>query len=339
MITTFNVGSFYSSEEIYKSLRVGNAGGVRISVDEHSVVKRMVVMTSAPSARTVKENPYHDRIEGNTLVYVGAGKEGDQQLSGLNRRFAQQRSDLFPIYGFMIVASRRDKKHGPKRWLFLGMLEHLRHYQDMQIDARGCLRKAWVFEFRIHREPQTISVEDEQTISVTILNSESGLDRSSEDDRQVTITEGLKESEPAKSFLELEQTRSRLLSLDPNDFEFVIRDVLERTNFENVTVTRYSQDGGIDLNAYPSGQLWPIGGMLVQLQAKRWLHTVGRKEVAELRGSLDPFARGVVVTTSHFSRAAISEATSSGKNPIVLVDGIRFASIINSLEGFVIGDF
>jgi restriction endonuclease Mrr len=52
---------------------------------------------------------------------------------------------------------------------------------------------------------------------------------------------------------------------------------------------------------------------LVQVQAKRWLHSVGRKEVAELRGSLQPFAKGAVVTTSHFSRAAINEATDDGR--------------------------
>ena len=76
--------------------------------------------------------------------------------------------------------------------------------------------------------------------------------------------------------------------------------------------------------------------MLVQIQAKRWLHTVGRREVAELRGSLDQYARGTVVTTSHFSKAATIEATTAGKNPIVLIDGIRLASIIKSLEGFVL---
>ena len=67
---------------------------------------------------------------------------------------------------------------------------------------------------------------------------------------------------------------------------------------------------------------------LVQVQAKRWLHTVGRREVAQLRGSLQPFARGALVTTSHFSKAAITESTEEGKIPIVLVDGYSFASLV-----------
>jgi len=67
---------------------------------------------------------------------------------------------------------------------------------------------------------------------------------------------------------------------------------------------------------------------LVQVQAKRWLHSVGRKEVAELRGSLQPFARGAVITTSHFSKAAINEASEEGKNPVTLVDGFRLSKVV-----------
>ncbi len=331
---SFNIDEMYSNEQIYKSLEVGNAGGVRISAGQEFAVKRMVVFTSAPIARQIKENPYHDRVEGDVLIYTGAGKEGDQVLSGVNRHFSEQRKVLFPVYCFMLLSSRRDKSIGPKRWCFLGMLEYLRHYQDSQLDARGCLRNTWLFEFRIHRKVPTISVEDERSIAADILSNESGIGATTDDDRQVAPLAALPESIPVQSIQTLELIRSRLLNVDPRSFEFVVRDVLQRTGFDNVTVTKYSQDGGIDLNAYPSNHLWPIHGMLVQIQAKRWLHTVGRKDVAELRGSLDPHARGVVVTTSHFSKAAATEAVSPGKNPIVLIDGLRFASIIGSLKGF-----
>jgi len=85
------------------------------------------------------------------------------------------------------------------------------------------------------------------------------------------------------------------------------------------------------VNAFAGVSMWPICGLLLQVQAKRWLHTVGRREVAELRGSLQPFARGAVVTTSHFSRAAIAEASEAGKNPIALIDGHTFAGIVSDL--------
>jgi restriction endonuclease Mrr len=73
--------------------------------------------------------------------------------------------------------------------------------------------------------------------------------------------------------------------------------------------------------------MWPVKDLLIQVQAKRWLHSVGRREVAELRGSLHPHAKGAIVTTSHYSRAAIAEATDSHKSPIVLVDGYALATL------------
>jgi restriction system protein len=104
--------------------------------------------------------------------------------------------------------------------------------------------------------------------------------------------------------------------------------LLVHCGFSDVCVTRYSADGGVDVNARTGGGIWIFENVLVQIQAKRWLHSVGRKEVAELRGSLQPFARGAVVTTSHFSKAAINEASEEGKNPIALVDGVRLSKVV-----------
>jgi restriction endonuclease Mrr len=91
------------------------------------------------------------------------------------------------------------------------------------------------------------------------------------------------------------------------------------------------------------GQQWvglALGDCLLQVQAKRWMHTVGRKEVAELRGSLQPFARGTIITTSHFSKAALTEAVERGKNPIHLVDGFELSRTIitNNAEAIIQSD-
>jgi restriction system protein len=111
-------------------------------------------------------------------------------------------------------------------------------------------------------------------------------------------------------------------------FECFIKDLLVHSGFSDVCVTRFSADGGVDVNARAGSRIWVFENSLVQVQAKRWLHSVGRKEVAELRGSLQPFARGVVITTSHFSKAAINEAAEEGKNPIALVDGFRLSKVV-----------
>jgi site-specific DNA-cytosine methylase len=57
-----------------------------------------------------------------------------------------------------------------------------------------------------------------------------------------------------------------------------------------------------------------------------------RREVAELRGSLQPHAAGCIVTTSHFSRAAVAESAETGKVPITLVDGYELARIAQSVK-------
>lgn len=50
--------------------------------------------------------------------------------------------------------------------------------------------------------------------------------------------------------------------------------------------------------------------------------------MAELRGSLQSYARGAVITTSHFSKAALNVAAEPGKNPIVLIDGYDLSRIV-----------
>jgi restriction system protein len=116
--------------------------------------------------------------------------------------------------------------------------------------------------------------------------------------------------------------------MEPRGFEFFIKNLLVHCGFSDVCVTRFSADGGIDVSARTGGRMWIFENTLVQVQAKRWLHSVGRKEVAELRGSMQPFARGAVLTTSHFSKAAINEANEEGKNPIALVDGFRLSKAV-----------
>lgn len=329
----FDIGNRYSSVEIQTALGVGNAGGVRVALDDFGVVRRLVVMTSVPSARAAAENPYHDRIENDYLIYTGAGREGDQILAGVNKRIPQQLDVPFPVYGFLLIGSRRDQSLGDKRWQFLGLLEYVRHYTEQQLDVRRELRRAWIFEFRIHSESHAIDACDDGRRMREILAMSSESSRDVPDEREIGSPSGPGDPHPVRAdAVEIESTRRHLLMLAPIDFEGLIRDVLSNVGFQNVSTTRYSQDGGIDVNAYLGDDLWPVKGLQLQVQAKRWLHTVGRREVAELRGSLRPFARGAVVTTSHFSRAAVREASEAGKNPIVLVDGYSLAKTVNEIR-------
>lgn len=325
----FQVGLLYAVDQIQQELGVGNAGGVRIRVEPNGVVRRAVIFTSDPSARQLSENPYHDRIEGDVLVYTGAGREGDQSLGGVNRRIPQQATQTFPIYGFMLIGSRRDQSIGPKRWRFLGLLEYIRHYPEVQIDTRGSSRRAWLFELRIHVDPSIVDSAKDQELSADLLTRcRANSPVTPEESEIVPVDEVLSASDRTHDPSRIELTRGKLLVLAPERFEHVVKDLLVCSGFERVAVTRFSQDGGIDVNAYVGRLMWPLQNLQVQIQAKRWLHTVGRKEVAELRGSLSPYAQGAIVTTSHFSKAALLEAAEAGKKPIVLVDGYEAAKLV-----------
>lgn len=322
----FRPGDLYTSPEIQTNLQVGNAGGIRVSLRGRAV-RRIVLLTAAPTAKIARENPYHDRVEGNILVYSAGGLQGDQSLGGVNKRIVEQLGYPFPIYGFRLNQSRR--KAESKKWEFLGLLQFLRVYPDAQVDRNGTLRKVWLFEFRICSSFSEVCVASESQMMANAIQ-----DYRFDADNEERVGSNAPELEASDARLkaeDIELARAKIFSLVPRDFELLVKNTLQASGFAEVETTRYTQDGGIDVNARASESHWPLAGLKVQVQAKRWLHTVGRREVAELRGSLDPFASGAVVTTSFFSRAALTEAAASGRQPIVLVDGYRFASIARGL--------
>jgi hypothetical protein len=320
----FEVGERYSAEEIQQRLEVGNAGGIRVSLDGKRQVRRVALLTVVPTAKIERENPYHDRIEGDVLVYAAAGLHGDQTLGGANKRLAFQPDTQFPIYGFRLNENRR--KAGVRRWEFLGLLQFLRLYPDNQIDRAGNLRKVWLFELRVCTEFTKVRLSEERALtSAAFAEFTFDAEREARADAIVEPASDIRANAEA-----VERVRAKIFALDPRSFELLVQHALERTGFVEVSVTRYTADNGIDVNARVSPVQWPIAGVRVQVQAKRWLHTVGRREVAELRGILEPFAQGAVVTTSYFSRAAISEAKAGGRQPIVLVDGYHFALTVKS---------
>ena len=89
------VGQLYSNEEIFRSLGVANAGGIRLSIQNNAVV-RAVVMTSDQSLQRSWESPYHDRLEASILTYTAAGKFGQQTLAGANSRLIDAEASQFP---------------------------------------------------------------------------------------------------------------------------------------------------------------------------------------------------------------------------------------------------
>ena len=188
------------------------------------------------------------------------------------------------------------------------------------------MRSVWLFEFGMSSEPALVSVANDRQIAAELFAQ---CTRSGSDDISETVV-GYTLNE-APNDVSLERLRSRVLAIHPREFEFVVKQAFDAAGYTDVAVTRYSQDGGIAVIASFGQSGWPVRGWQVQVQAKRWLHTVGRKEVAELRGSLSHHGLGCLIATSHFSKAAVGEATEAGKSPITLLNGRDFAGLLTNL--------
>jgi len=322
VVTGFRVDEQYTNDQIRFSLELENLGGIRPSVDGKKNLRHLAIMTAAEeSGKLSAENPYNDRIENDILIYTAQGREGDQLLSGRNKRLLEQYSLPVPFYGFINI--------GRQIYRFLGLLELLRHYQEIQADSKGALRKVWLFEFRIHRTPDLVSINQAHSICAEFLAESRRRNPLTDLEREVPESIAAESATaPAKISFEIESVRSRLLQVRPFQFEQLVKALLEKSGYDRVTVTPPSGDGGIDINAYVNEANDFFAGTHIQSQVKRWRHSVGSVEINNFRGALSTTAKGIFITTSHYMRAAILEARHQFKPCITLIDGNRFSSML-----------
>jgi HJR/Mrr/RecB family endonuclease len=324
-VSSFTVGETYTNDQIRFALDVENLGGIRPALDANRNVRHVAVLTvSDESGRLRTENPYQDRIEGDVLTYTAQGREGDQELTGRNKRLVEQYVNPTPFFGFINI--------GRQTYRFLGLLELLRHYQERQADKKGSVRKVWLFEFRIHTTPATVPVDQATALTAALLAESRKNNPSTPLDREITDSPNKEEQTELAGAEHLEAVRARLLLIPPLRFEYFIKTVMEQSGFVRVSVTRASGDGGIDLNAYVDESNDFFSGTHVQAQVKRWRHAVGSPELNSFRGALSTTAKGLFVTTSSFTRAAVNEARHATKPSISLIDGLRLSAIATRLN-------
>lgn len=119
----------------------------------------------------------------------------------------------------------------------------------------------------------------------------------------------------------------RMMQLDPQDFEELITTLLSKMGFSEVSRTPYGGDGGVDVRGIMT--VHDAIHIKLAVQAKRWKANVQSPVVQQLRGSLGTDERGLIVTTSNFSKGARDEATrSSSHTPIDLIDGDQLVSLL-----------
>ena len=120
----------------------------------------------------------------------------------------------------------------------------------------------------------------------------------------------------------------KLYEIDPFQFEFLIADLLKEIGYENVSVTKRSGDKGIDVTANLT--MDGITNVKTVIQAKRFKkgNNIAGKVVTQLRGSAEVDQRGLVITTSDFTKDAINESKAPNKMPVSLVNGEKLLSLL-----------
>jgi restriction system protein len=124
-----------------------------------------------------------------------------------------------------------------------------------------------------------------------------------------------------------------LRSISPTGFEKVCRELLRESGFENVEVTGGSADGGID--GYGTLEINPFVSFRVLFQCKRYAkgNLVSRAQVGDFRNTmLGRAEKGIIITTSGFSNAAIQEASREGAPQVELVDGDKLVEMFQRVE-------
>jgi Restriction endonuclease len=289
-VTEFKVGELYTNDQIRFALAVENLGGIRPALDARGNLRHVVVLTAAEdSGKLHSENPYHDRIEGDVLTYTAQGRVGNQELAGRNKRLIEQYTVPVPFFGFVNV--------GKQTYRFLGLLELLRHSQEMQADRTKQLRKVWLFEFRIHPMPNVVPIEHARSLTEAILLESRRQNPVADLEREVAeLGQDANAETTIQNPVEVETIRGQLIQVEPIKFEHLVKSLMERSGFRDVSVTVASGDGGIDVNAYVDDTNDWFAGTHVQSQVKRWRHAVGSVEINKFRGALSTTAKGVDVT-------------------------------------------
>jgi len=181
---------------------------------------------------------------------------------------------------------------------------------------------------------KSVTEEEARAIFLKWVASHQKARKEAAKSNQVVTTEEQEESGPDEFESKEEISLLNVLrGLPPIGFEKVCRELLRESGFENVEITGGSADGGID--GYGTLEINPFVSFKVLFQCKRYgaKNTVSRSQVGDFRNAMIGRAeKGIIITTSSFSNAAILEATRDGAPPIELVDGSKLVEMFQKVE-------
>jgi restriction system protein len=122
-----------------------------------------------------------------------------------------------------------------------------------------------------------------------------------------------------------------LRNLPAAGFERFARRLLRESDFEEVTVTGRSGDGGID--GVGILQVNALVSFKVLFQRKKYSGAVTAGHVRDFRGAMQGRAdKGIILTTGTFTADVKREAVRDGVPPIELVDAEKLVPMLEKLE-------
>ena len=123
---------------------------------------------------------------------------------------------------------------------------------------------------------------------------------------------------------------TKLLQVDPYDFERLCQLILRESGFTRVQVTGKSGDGGIDGIGILRINLLSFH---VSFQCKRYQGSVGSSQIRDFRGAfVGRGDKGLFITTGTFTSEARKEANRDGAPAIDLIDGEDLCDLMKDLK-------
>lgn len=275
---------------------------------------------------------------------VGARIYMDIKENGNSSAFVKVQRGLFALNGSNTVSPavdtpRRSKKLPPKpkageTFSFLDCAEKVLRFANNRkpMHYKTITQKALEFGWlATNGQTPEASMGAQLYMDIKKCHAQGRMSRFIMNKGLVSLSEwsasGLEAKIEAYNAIQRKKLLERVYALSPADFERLISELLIRMGFESVAPTSYTKDHGVDVR----GTLTVHESIRIKLavQAKRWQNNVDSTVVQNLRGSVDTDERGLIVTTSDFSKGAREEAAKPTKHaPIDLINGDQLVSLL-----------
>ena len=118
----------------------------------------------------------------------------------------------------------------------------------------------------------------------------------------------------------------RLCSVSQEEFEDYLIQLLAQIGFVELEVLGYLAEGDFDMKGLLLVQDAILVRMYIQVRCGK--PSVFSSDIRELRDVLDPYERGMLITTGGFAAGAVKEATDPDKSPISLLSGRQLALLL-----------